>query len=373
MSVGPIAILMPHLAGGGAERVAVNLANTLAARGYAIDMVLLQAEGHLLPDLSPTIRLIDLKAARFRGALWPLVRYLRCAQPQSLLANMWPLTMAALWARLLARVPTRVVVVEHTTWSRSELLARPTVGWQVRTSMRLFYPHAGGVVAVSQGAADDLAEFTGLPRSAITAIYNPVVGAERTPSTAVLAPTAWWNGKHKRVLAVGTLKPIKEYGVLIEAFSILARKIDARLLILGEGEQRTAMEAQIRRLGLQDRMYMPGFVKDAAPYFERADLHVLSSSGEGFGNVIVEALACGTPVVSTDCRSGPREILADGRFGTLVPVGDAAALAAAMHTTLEVQPDRAALRARAQDFSIDKAVDQYLKLLVPHSQHKVAA
>lgn len=368
-----IAILLPHLHGGGAERVAVNLANRLAQRGHAVDMVLLSATGEFLADLHTGIHVVDLKVQRMRWALPALVRYLRQARPAAVLANMWPLTVTALWARTLARVPTRVVVAEHTTWSRSELLARPTVGWQVRTSMHHFFPKADGIVAVSNGAADDLARFARLDRQSISVIYNPVVGAERPVSDEVLQPAGWWNGPHKRVLAVGTLKAIKDYATLLDAFAVLRQQVDARLLILGEGECRAALELQMRRLGVEDCVFMPGFAKDTAPYYQRADLHVLSSTGEGFGNVIAEALAAGTPVVSTDCQSGPREILADGQFGRLVPVGDAPALATAMAESLAFKHDRAALKARALDFSIDKAVDQYEALLFPQTSAGTAA
>lgn len=360
-----VSLLLPNLAGGGAERVTVNIANSLARRGYAVDMVLLQAEGELLDALDPTVRLVDLGVKRVRWALPPLVRYLRSIRPNALLANMWPVTPIALLARVLACAETRVVVVEHTTWSRSELVERLTVRWKVRTSMHHVFPKADGIVAVSNGAADDLARFARLDRRSISVIYNPVVGAKRPVSDEVLQPAGWWNGPHKRVLAVGTLKAIKDYATLLDAFAALRQRVDARLLILGEGGCRAALEAQVRRLGLEGCVFMPGFAKDTAPYYLRADLHVLSSTGEGFGNVIAEALAAGIPVVSTDCQSGPREILADGQFGRLVPVGDAPALAAAMAESLAATHDRAALKARAQDFSIDKAVDQYEALLFP--------
>ncbi len=357
---------MPNLQGGGAERVTVNLANAFHQRGHAVDMVLLKAEGALLGALDPGVRVVDLKVARVRWALLPLVRYLRRERPAALLANMWPLTLNAVWARALARVPTRLVVAEHTTWSQSELLARRTVGWQVRQSMHRFFPGADGIVAVSQGAADDLARFASLQRSSISAIYNPVVDTAKLPTTALpAAPAGWCQGGHQRVLAVGTLKPIKDYATLLEAFALLRRTVDARLLILGEGECRAELEAQARRLGIEGEVFMPGFVVDPAPYYRHAHLHVLSSSGEGFANVIAEALAAGTPVVSTDCPSGPREILADGQFGRLVPVGDAQALAHAIAESLDAPHDRAALVARAQHFSIDRAVDQYLALLLP--------
>lgn len=363
-----IAIVLPDLRGGGAERAAVNLANSFAQRGYAVDMVLLSATGQFLADLLPGIRVVDLKVRRLRKVLFPLIRYLRQSQPAALLACMWPLTVTALLARTLSRVPTRVIVAEHTTWSRSELLSRWGVGWQVRTSMHRFFPGANGIVAVSQGAADDLARFVNLDRkSSITVIYNPVVGEAKPPASAPLGPAGWWTGPHLKVLAVGTLKTIKDYATLLQAFALLRQRVDAHLLILGEGECRPALEAQARQLGIESSVFMPGFVKDISPYYQQADLHVLSSTGEGLPTVIIEALAVGTPVVSTDCPSGPREILCDGQFGRLVPVGDAAALALAMTDSLAATHDTAALKARAQDFSIDKAADRYLELLFPQT------
>jgi glycosyltransferase involved in cell wall biosynthesis len=259
----------------------------------------------------------------------------------------------------------RVVVAEHITWSRSELLARWSVGWQVRTSMHHFFPSADGIVAVSQDAADDLARFANLDRNAITAIYNPVVGDAKPPASVPLAPAGWWTGPHRKVLAVGTLKTAKDYSTLLAAFAQLHQRVDARLLILGEGECRAALEVQARQLGIEASVFMPGFVKEPSPYYQHADLHVLSSTVEGLPTVIIEALAAGTPVVSTDCPSGPREILCDGQFGRLVPVGDASAMAVALAESLAARHDHAALKERAQYFSIDKAVDQYLDLLIP--------
>lgn len=368
-----IAILMPNLIGGGAERVAVNLANGFAKRGYSVDMVLLSATGEFLADLRPEIRVVDLRVKRMRWGLPSMVRYLRQARPAAVLACMWPLTLAALCARVLARVPLRMVVAEHTTWSRDEIASSPWGRWKVGRTMNWAFPAAGGIVAVSQGAANDLARFAKLDRSTITVIYNPVVGDAKQPATAALAPVEWWTGAHRRVLAVGTLKPIKDYPTLLTAFAQLRQRVDARLLILGEGGCRAVLLAQACQLGIEGSVFMHGFVKDPSPYYQQADLHVLSSTGEGFGNVIVEALAAGTPVVSTDCPSGPREILADGQFGRLVPLGDAPALAVAMAESLAATHDRAALKARAQDFSIDKAVAQYEALLFPHPSAGTAA
>lgn len=355
--------MLPDLCGGGAERVAVHLANGFFRRGFSVEMILLSAKGTFLVDLHPEIQVVDLQARRLRGALLPLARYLRLRRPDALLAFMWPLTVITLWASWLARTGTRVVVAEHTTWSRDEIVRSILARWLVRTTMNLSFRSAYAVVAVSCGAAEDLANFARLDRDAIHVIYNPVVGELRTLIDAPLAPEGWWTGSHRRILAVGALKPIKDYTTLLNAFADLCQTIDARILILGEGRCRAELEAQVKSLGLEDRVFMPGFVKNLTPYYQRADLHVLSSTGEGFGNVIVEALEAGTPVVSTDCQSGPREILADGHFGLLAPVGDVAALANAMVKSLEIDHDHDGLKARAQYFSIDKAVDKYLKLL----------
>jgi glycosyltransferase involved in cell wall biosynthesis len=358
-----LAIVMPDLRAGGAERVAVNLANSFTQRGYAVDMILLMSSGAFLADLLPEVRVVNLQTKRIRGALLPLLRYLIDARPTALIACMWPLTICALLASRLARVSTRVVVAEFTTWSRDEIASSSWGRFMVGTSMRYVFPSAYAIVTVSNGAANDLAHFANLERRAITVVYTPVVGDERPPFNTPFAPEGWWSGPHRRVLAVGTLKLIKDYSMLLIAFAKLCKVVNARLLIVGSGELRFALEAQARQIGIADNVFMAGFVEDPTPYYQHADLHVLSSTGEGLPTVIIEALAAGTPVVSTDCPSGPREILSDGKFGRLVPVGDAPAFAKAMEESLADIHDRSALKARAQDFSIDKAVDQFEILL----------
>jgi glycosyltransferase involved in cell wall biosynthesis len=167
-----LAIFIPNFAPGGAERVNVNLANSFAARGYEVDMVLMSATGPLQESLSTAIHQVDLHSPRVRAVLWPLVRYLRASKPDVLLANMWPLTVLAVLAKFIAGVHTRVVVAEHCTWSRSELLTKPIVAWQIRTSMHYVFPRSDAIVTVSQGAAHDLARFARLDRKSIKVIYN---------------------------------------------------------------------------------------------------------------------------------------------------------------------------------------------------------
>ncbi len=361
-----LAILQFDLGAGGAERVCINIANEMARRGYQVTLLLVTAGGPGLKLLDPRIRVVDLNLRRMRSALWPLVRFLRREKPDALLAAMWPLTVMAVAARRFALARTRVYVAEHTTWSQSPIVRAWPARTLIRSSMRLLFPGADRVITVSKGAAGDLAVFASFDRARIEVIYNPVVrDAAPVAPAADLPPQGWSNGPHKKILAVGTLKPVKDYATLLAAFAILRQTLDARLLILGEGQTRAALEAQAQALGIAGDVDMPGFVDDPAPYYRQADLHVLSSTYEGLPTVVIEALAAGTPVVSTDCPHGPREILMDGAFGRLTPVGDAPAMAAAMLEALAAPRDRAALMARAQDFSVTSAVSRYENLMFP--------
>lgn len=364
-----IAILLPDLRSGGAERVCINLANAFVERGLEVEMVLMRAAGELLPLLDPRIKVVDLGAARVRGVLFPLASYQRKRKPGAMLANMWPLTVIAVLARWLARTETRVVAVEHNTWSMAKLVRRWSTRMSARMSMRLLLPYADAVVGVSRGVADDLARFAWMGRASILAIHNPVVRTEQGAVPPLPQGVEQWaHGSCKRVLAVGSLKEQKNFPLLLHAFARLRTHLDARLMILGEGRLRDELEALVAALRLQSAVFLPGFMVNAAAFYAHADLFVLSSDFEGFGNVIVEALERGAPVVSTDCPSGPREILEDGKYGRLVPVGDVDALAKAMLESLQSTHDHAALKARAQDFSVDRIANQYLDLLLPGRQ-----
>lgn len=357
-----VAILLPDLRGGGAERVSLNLANEFAARGFSVDLVLMQAAGDLLPLLDERVNVVPLGANRMLGIALPLTRYLRQARPSALLANMWPLTVLSVLARASSRSKTRLVLVEHVTLSKSEIRASPLHFLALRLSMRFFAPFADARVTVSEGVADDLAATAGLRRNQISTIYNPIVqaiGGGRSSSKQIASPSI------PVILNVGSLKEQKDQATLLRAFRILISEIDARLVILGEGELRTELEALAVELGIADRVSMPGFTTNPSQAYDNASLFVLASAWEGFGNVVVEALEHGVPVVSTDCPSGPREILEDGRYGTLVPIRDPQALAIAMRDSLSQAHDHGALKRRAGDFSVAKAADAYLDLLLP--------
>lgn len=360
-----LAVYLPSLRGGGAERVMVTLANGFAARGHTVDLVLASAEGPYLKDVCPSVRIMDLRARRVSTSLPALVRYLRKERPAALLSAMGHANVIAVLACKLACVPTRIVVSERANYSICRINETSMRGRIMGSFMRWTYPRADAVVAVSAGVADDLASAIAFPREKISVIYNPVV-AEPLLEKAQLAPDHLWlqAGQPPVILGVGRLTVQKDFHTLIVAFGRLRQTRDVRLIILGEGELRPQLEALAVALRVQDAVSLPGFVDNPFAYMSRSALFVLSSAWEGLPNALVQAMACGTPVVATDCPSGPAEILENGRWGRLVPVGNEVALAEAMAATLDEQehPDVAA---RSAEFGVALAVDGYLKVMLP--------
>jgi glycosyltransferase involved in cell wall biosynthesis len=358
-----LTIIIPDLRGGGAERVVVNIANYLIIRNYKVDLILLLEKGEFLNDLHKDVNIVNLNVKRLKNSCIPLLKYFINNKPDNILVNMWPLTIITIMAKILTFSRARIFVVEHTTWSKDNLTKNYFGKLKIQLSMHYFYKLAQGVITVSKGAADDLSKFANIKKDKITTIYNPITGNEKKSNNKILEPIEWWVGDHKKIISVGSLSPIKNYKSLINAFSELKKIINVRLLILGEGICRNELETQIKKLELDKDIFIPGFVKDLAPYYKQANLFVLSSQAEGFGNVIVEALAQGTPVVSTNCESGPSEILCEGKYGYLVPICNDSKLTRAMFDSLSSNHDFTQLKLRSLEFSIDKAVKKYENLI----------
>jgi glycosyltransferase involved in cell wall biosynthesis len=359
----PIAFFLPSVRAGGAQRVIVNLAQGIVERGLPVDVVLATAEGAFLAELPPAVRLVDLRAGRLLRSLGPLTAYLRRTRPRVLISSISHANLIALWAARLARRGTPVVVTEHTTVSLANVPGGRLAERLGPRMVRAFYPWAASVVAVSSGAADDHARTTGLPRSRMQVIYNPVI-TPRVLAQARQAPDHPWfaPGQPPVVLGVGRLSQAKDFPTFIRAFAEVRRRREARLIILGEGEDRAGLEALVHELGLTADVALPGFRENAIAYMARSALFVLSSAWEGLPTVLIEALAAGARVISTDCPSGPREILQGGRLGALVPVGDVAALAEAILDGLDrpagpLPPDA------LTPFTRESAVDHYLRLI----------
>jgi len=358
MTRADVSLLLPDLGGGGAERVALTLANAFAARGQRVELLLMRRSGALLPLLRPEVEVVDLAAPKIRAVPPRLARHLRRSRPRALLVFMWPLTVAAVLARTLARTDTRLVLSDHSTLSRQ--YGSPRSQRLLRWTVRAFYPRAEVRAIVSEDAADDLARLTGLPRASITVLHNPLA-LPPLPLPRSTRAEQDWRGTGRRILTVGSLKPEKQHDCLLRAFARLPGS--PSLMILGGGDLLASLEALAEELGIADRVAFPGFTADPWPHYASADLFVLSSRFEGLPLVLVEALHAGLPVVSTDCRSGPREILADGAFGALVPPGDEAALAAAMEAALQRPHDPEPGRRRAQLLGGEQPLCRFAEVL----------
>jgi len=362
-----VALMMPDFGGGGAERMMTRLARALAEGGRRVDLVVVSADGPFRDDAGPDVRVVSLDRGGVLASLPAIVAYLRERRPPVVLVTLDHMTVVVSWARAIAGVPLRLVVRQannptaygDTSW-RSRLVLRGLRGRLRR---------ADAVVTGSQGVADDLVAWARVPSERVHVVGNPVVDATlaRLAEEPVDHPFFVEPGP-PTLLAAGRLTPQKDFGTLLRAFAIARGRRPLRLVLLGDGPQRGDLEAFVRSHDLTEDVSLPGFAANPFSFMRRADAFVLSSAWEGLPAVLIQAMACGCPVVATDCPSGPREILEGGRHGPLVPVGDAAALAAAILATLERPTPKEALRARASAYGVERSVRRTAAVLWPAAE-----
>lgn len=364
-----LAMFAPSMTWGGAEKMFKRLAIGLADAGLSVDLVLASATGPSLQGLPAAIGVIDLKCRRVMVSAVPLARYLDDARPDVVVSTLHYANLVAVWARSLAMITPQLILREATTLS---VAAANSADWRHRmipTLARVFYPRADVVVANSRGAARDLIENVGVPSSMVRVIYNPACSDDMTHLMQVPVSHPWFeDGGSPIVLSVGRLDPAKRYDLLIRAVASARRRRPMRLVILGDGDERDRLESLVRQQSAEHFVSLPGFVENPYAYMARADLFVLSSAWEGLPNALIEAMACGLPVVSTDCPNGPREILdasvcGCGRLGTLAPPNDADGLSRAILEELAVKRDRDVLKRHANRFHADRAVKSYIDLI----------
>lgn len=360
-----VAIFMPSLRGGGAERSMLTLAQGLVPCGFAVDLVLTNLAGAQTPEDLRGVNLVDLGARRVGASIPPLIRYLRTSRPAALISALNHANVAALIAKTLSRVPVRTIVSVRNVLSLN-IRRSPNL----RDRLLLFlagrlYPDADAIVTVSRAVREDLFQLMDLQPEKVRVIYNPIDIDSVARQAAERVRHPWFERKdHPVILGVGRLTPQKDFPTLIRAFHVLQRQRRSRLLILGEGELRAKLERMIAGLNLLADVQLCGYVPNPYPYFANADIFVLSSAWEGFARVVLEAMACGTPVVSTDCPGGPSEILMDGKYGLMTPVGQPEALARAVLSTLQDPPPSGRLRARAAEFSVERIASQFAELIL---------
>ncbi|MEJ5202885.1 MAG: glycosyltransferase [Anaerolineales bacterium] len=357
-----LTIFLPNLEAGGAERALTRLANYFARQGLQVDMVLVQAGGALLKELSERVRVVDLAAYSKYTCTPKLIKYLRKYRPRVLLSSLVLTNLLAVICNRLTGSIARVVVREASTLSYLRRNSK-WKKWLERTLVRILYPQANAVIAVSQGVANDLVNYTGISESIIEVIPNPVITEDLFQKASEKVGHPWVNpDQPPLVLSAGRLAPEKNYELLLRAFAMVRQSMQAHLLILGEGSERQKLCTLVRSLGIETDVDMPGFAQNPFAYMSKASVFVLSSILEGLPNVLIEAMACGCPVVSTDCPSGPNEILRGGKYGHLVPVNDVPAMAQAIEAVL--RGDRRMPTAKwLEQYRIESVARRYRQVL----------
>ncbi|RDY27391.1 glycosyltransferase [Romboutsia weinsteinii] len=360
-----IALFIPTLEIGGAEKVMINLAKGFSELGYDIDIILVKAKGDYLKQVPKSVNIVDLNSKSAMASISSLTTYLVNAKPYALISAIENCNVAALIAKKRAKVDTKVIVTIHTTLSR---ILEDVKNIKVKLNMILqkkLYKRADKIVAVANNTAEDAAKVLGILRDDIDVIYNPIINDELINKSKENVSGKFFNQEGvKNLLAVGRLNEAKGFDTLIKGFNLLLKqRTDVRLTILGEGEKRPELEQIIDELGINDYVDMPGFCENPYAYMSKCSIFVLSSKWEGLSNVIIEAMSCGARIISTDCKSGPKEILDNGRYGKLVPVGDEQEICKGIIEVLNNDIIFEDYNNHLDKFKFDKIINEYIELI----------
>ena len=366
----PIAFLLPDLEWSGLGRVAVNLAKEISSRGISVDLVVGSATGVFLKEIPPQIRIVDFERQiqpRLQSALkilLPLRRYLQIEKPTALVCYLYTCNVVTLMAKMLVRSKVKLVLVEHIIlYEKQEKKQQKLQERFLPILMRWLYPSADKVVACSQGLARDLEIYLGFNHGKIDVIYNPVIDEKLAEKANLFVEHPWFNkGEIPVVLGAGRLVRQKDFATLIRAFALVKKEQKVRLVILGEGQLKNQLLTLVGQLNLENDVVILDFVENPYAYMAKSAVFVLSSGWEGFGNVVAEALAAGAPVVSTNCPSGPAEILDNGKYGELVAVGNSQGMAEAILRVLSGKV-RSVDSAWLEQFTLKYSAQKYLELI----------
>ena len=364
-----LTFFLQNLEVGGAERSIVRLATALDKKYFNISFLLCEARGFLLTNLPKEIRVVNLKSHHTSLSLVKVIKYFNIEKPDIVLSALDHVNVVNIIAGIFCRKKPKIIITERSTFSRvstyssTKIINKLISRYIMPCLAKIFYKRADSIICVSHGVADDISKVIGnLP--SIRVIYNPVIDdsfpeliEEKITDLNII------NGSLPTIVAVGRLAKAKDYFTMLKAFSIVLKEIPARLLIVGDGEERKKIENLIKELNISENVLLLGFQKNPLKYMARADIFVLSSILEGFPNVLVEAMACGAPVISTDCQSGPNEIIENGKNGFLVPVADENILAEKIVKLLKDSELRKRMseegKKRAQYFSAEKSVKEF--------------
>ena len=358
-----IAIFMQDLKAGGAERMMLNLANTFSEFGKKVDLVIVRKEGHYLKLLSKKVNVVYLESRKTFLSLFPLIRYLRRSKPDVLLSTLVHVNIVAIIAKLLSFSKCKVFVRE-TNWIKANRSDRnqPFFFRFAYRFVRLVYPLADGVIAVSQKMADSLKSEEHIPDNKIHVIFNPVITSGVFSMAKERPDHPWFHEKSvKIILSAGRLAPQKDFPTLIKAFSRIKADNSCKLVIIGDGKEKGNLQNLIDSLQMNGKIDLAGFQSNPYSFMANCNLFVLSSLWEGSPNVLVEAMACGATVVSTNCPSGPDEILEKGKYGKLVPPGNVDELAAAITYSMQNPAYPSVMISRAELYSAKTSASKYLE------------
>ena len=365
MTVPKIAVFLPSLDGGGAERVFAQLSGEFAALGYAVDLVLATVRGPYLAEVSSRVRIVDLRAGGVLGSLPRLVRYLRAERPDVILSGLDHANIGAITACVAAGGRTRCVISMRSVPTVVNEVEWSVRGWTTLQIAKFVYRYADAIIGNARAVVDDLAQFRRVPANKVSVIYNPLDLDRIALASQAEVDNPWLSdGAPPVVLSVGALTVRKDFPTLIRAFTLVRAQRNCRLVILGEGPDRAALESLVCKLGINAEVILPGWVNNPFAWMRRARVFVSSSLNEGCPNALMQALACGTPIVSTACPGGSAEILEDGKWGRLVSMGNAGAMAEAILASIAAT-DRPDVRQRAADFALASIARKYLQVLFP--------
>lgn len=369
-----VAIYLHDLAGGGAERQSLIIAEEFRRHGADVTLVLHRLRGQLADKVPPGLRVVDLNSSRTLMDVPRLVRFLRREKPDILLSNVDLNNIAALLAKAASLSRTKVVICQHNPISVNHSTSDSALYRYVPLAYRMLSPLITRAVAVSSGVATELRTVAGLPVDRILTVNNPVVGPDFQARSEESGDHPWFNQANRPVfVTAGRLVAQKDHETMLRALALHRQQLDSRLIIMGSGPLDQSLRSLVNQLGLADAVDFVGFQVNALPFIRQADAFVLSSRCEGFGNVIVEAMGCGTPVISTRCDHGPAEILDSGRYGLLVEPHNPSALAAAMDQvgTLRARFPADMLRHRANEFSYAACASRYMAMFQALAPNRV--
>ena len=367
-----VTFFLPNLEGGGAEKSVIRLIRGLNKENFQLSLLLGKIKGPLKEEIHKEVSVKELNTLHIRYAFLKLIKYFQQERPDIFVSFLSHVNVTSVLAKIFSRTKTKLIISERTTFSHIPEITK-TIKNKLLASLflkplvKFTYPLADAIVCVSKGVAEDISRFLLFKINKVKVIYNPTVSDELYTLANQPVEHLWFlNKKIPIILAVGRLTKAKDYPTLLRAFALISKKKKVRLVILGEGEERKSLKNLVRELDISENIAFLGFQKNPYKYMQKASVFVLSSKREGFPNVLVEAMACGVPVVSTDCQSGPNEIIKNGENGILVPVGDEEALAEAILKVLDnsLLQQRFSIegKRKAQGFTAEKSIKEYEKL-----------